>query len=597
MIKSIAIKDFRSLANAEIDSNWITTFVGPNDAGKSNVLRALNLFFNGDTDHDTRFDFQRDYNQFAVERTRKAKQIEITLTIELPESYQRNDYPETIEWKKVWRASGEVPRLGYRYFTDGREFPDRSKISALLDRYLFTYIPAIKDSAFFGDMQGRLYDVLSTVAERPLKDSAKVFEDQLQEQLGGLLEAINSEFKSDSRMRLPENLRQIFENLEISADGIPLSRRGDGIKIRHIPMMLKFISVKRDQLMNRGGVKYTHIWGFEEPENNVEMSSAFQMAEEMGKIIEENDNVQLFLTTHSPIFYRMDDLGDDYKDWVSSHFVSKAGSLTELSQKKPDEVDESMGLMPIVAPYIREAKNRHATMMAAVDEAKALLDRDRPTVFVEGPSDKSIFELAWNLFSGDAKDTIIFHAGGDDYGGANAVVSRVLAWLLETRHKPLTGRKRVFAYFDRDSAGEAALKKLQLEIENLNLTKLPRRTVALPVPPEVQALRQRGYEIPVDLEALYSNALWARADRAGWLEERKNLHFLVSDRLMKRIFNGEISIGEELDEAALRRVKRTFSTEGKTKAIRHIFQQSEDKAQEILFNLKPIISEIVESIA
>lgn len=103
-------------------------------------------------------------------------------------------------------------------------------------------------------------------------------------------------------MRLPENLRKIFESLEINSGEIPLSRRGDGIKIRHIPMLLRFIAQKQDDLFTRGGVRYTHIWGFEEPENNVEMSAAFAMGDEFLDLIDDSDRFQLFLTTHSPIF-------------------------------------------------------------------------------------------------------------------------------------------------------------------------------------------------------------------------------------------------------------------------------------------------------
>jgi predicted ATP-dependent endonuclease of OLD family len=186
VISSISIKDFRSIASADVDCNWITSFVGSNDAGKSNVLRALNLFFNGEVDHGERFDFTRDYNQFAPQRLRKAPQIEITIRFQLPYGYIREGQAEEIEWKKVWRREGEVSHLAQRQFVGGKPFPSRSKIPPLLDRILYTYVPAIKDKAFFIDLQGRLYDVLSSVAEKPLKESARVFEDQLQEQLKGL---------------------------------------------------------------------------------------------------------------------------------------------------------------------------------------------------------------------------------------------------------------------------------------------------------------------------------------------------------------------------------------------------------------------------
>lgn len=45
-IKSVHIKNFRSIKNVKINFENYTTLIGANGAGKSNILRALNLFFN-----------------------------------------------------------------------------------------------------------------------------------------------------------------------------------------------------------------------------------------------------------------------------------------------------------------------------------------------------------------------------------------------------------------------------------------------------------------------------------------------------------------------------------------------------------------------
>lgn len=46
-ISSVQIKNFRTIQDANINFDSITTFIGPNGVGKSTVLRALNWFFNG----------------------------------------------------------------------------------------------------------------------------------------------------------------------------------------------------------------------------------------------------------------------------------------------------------------------------------------------------------------------------------------------------------------------------------------------------------------------------------------------------------------------------------------------------------------------
>jgi AAA15 family ATPase/GTPase len=59
-IKSVHIENFRSIGILDVTISPFTVFVGKNDCGKSNVLRALNLFFNGETNHRISFDFDED---------------------------------------------------------------------------------------------------------------------------------------------------------------------------------------------------------------------------------------------------------------------------------------------------------------------------------------------------------------------------------------------------------------------------------------------------------------------------------------------------------------------------------------------------------
>jgi putative ATP-dependent endonuclease of the OLD family len=47
MIRSVRIKNFRTLKDVTIPFDSVTTFIGPNGAGKSTVLRALDWYFNG----------------------------------------------------------------------------------------------------------------------------------------------------------------------------------------------------------------------------------------------------------------------------------------------------------------------------------------------------------------------------------------------------------------------------------------------------------------------------------------------------------------------------------------------------------------------
>ena len=74
-IKRIKIKNFRSIVDLDLKVKKMNIFVGLNDVGKSNVLKALNLFFNGETEPGALYDFEADYSKFAPIRKKKAKEI------------------------------------------------------------------------------------------------------------------------------------------------------------------------------------------------------------------------------------------------------------------------------------------------------------------------------------------------------------------------------------------------------------------------------------------------------------------------------------------------------------------------------------------
>lgn len=592
MISQISIRNFRSIASADIEGNWITTLVGANDAGKSNVIRALNLFFNGETNPGEPFDFSRDFNQFAEARARKAPQIEMRLRFLLPASYRRDDQPEEIEWKKVWRREGEVSRMETRTFADGTEFPARSKIPALLDRIRFTYVPAIKDRAFFADLQGRLYDVLSSVAEEPLKESAGAFQTQLGQQLADLLQTLQVSFGAEATMRLPDNLRDIFESLEINSGEVPLSRRGDGVKIRHIPMILKFIAEKRDELLTRGGVRYTHIWGFEEPENNVEMSSAFKMVGEFVELISGSEHFQLLLTTHSPIFYRLDQHRPEAVDWLVTHFVSKSGLDTQIDTRTADQVDETMGLMPIVAPYIAQAKAKFDQVNAQLADVRDIAAQRRPTVFVEGQSDQIVLARAWELFSGQAPEAVNFTCGDGAYGGAQALTSRAIAWLLTIRHRPPNERAKAAGIFDSDPEGKKERSALGDEITRLNLGQLGFKSIGLKTPGRLVPLAQARFNLAIDLEAHYSDGSWQHAHSNGWLEPIANPGELLSAEQVNDLFNQGTNPFDALSEADALRLKHRFTDDGKKRAARRASRMPEPAARSELDPFRPLVAEL-----
>ena len=73
--------------------------------GKSNVLKALNLFFNNETDYNEKFAFESDFSQLFPQKSKKAKEIVIKIIFEVPQNYK--GHGEYV-WEKRWRKDGLI---------------------------------------------------------------------------------------------------------------------------------------------------------------------------------------------------------------------------------------------------------------------------------------------------------------------------------------------------------------------------------------------------------------------------------------------------------------------------------------------------------
>jgi len=92
LITKIEIISFRSIEKISIPVKEINIFSGSNDIGKSNILKAINLFFNNQTDFLKPLKFEDDYNKVSrakAQRSTKMKQlIKIRIYLKPPPSYK-----------------------------------------------------------------------------------------------------------------------------------------------------------------------------------------------------------------------------------------------------------------------------------------------------------------------------------------------------------------------------------------------------------------------------------------------------------------------------------------------------------------------------
>ena len=154
LIKEIHIKYFRSLYDVTIDTENmnVTILTGKNDTGKSNVLKALNLFFYNTTEGNEPFNFERDFSflrKREIQHTSHRKQqVEISLAFNKPNSYR--SLPKTFVVKKIWSLNNLNPDYSF-----SKDLPT-NLIYRFLNSIEYTYIPAIKDRETFTMIMSKL---------------------------------------------------------------------------------------------------------------------------------------------------------------------------------------------------------------------------------------------------------------------------------------------------------------------------------------------------------------------------------------------------------------------------------------------------------
>ncbi len=455
-IKEIQVINFRSIVNQTINVENLNVFVGNNDAGKSNVLKALNLFFNEETDLNHHFHFETDYSKLAPSRKRKAKEIIIKLTIEIPEGFTDKGI---VEWTKIWRKEGKI-------FDDmNKEFSPKSRTRALIRKIKYKYVPAIKSDNYFKTLLSELYDSISEKADAKLLMQADAYSNALQTFTERISDTVSKNIGIESRLVMPRNQSDIFKELIFSTSDsqvqdINLAYRGDGIKARHIPAILKFIAEQENKDHRRGFISYTTIWGYEEPENGVELLKCFEMANEMLIL---SANIQMFITTHSPAFYALSI--PDESPVLVNYVYQENKHQGSIVQHNPNiyNIHGKIGILPLITPFIAK-KQQEIERMEHILTNNCLIDMD--TIMVEGKSDKKLLEYMITHTSSCQKLADKLNANSlrifskEDEGGTTSLSGWACAW------KHANYRSKLYVLLDHDLAGKTAKKEIKEQLTN-----------------------------------------------------------------------------------------------------------------------------------
>ena len=455
LVSNIEIGYFRSIYKVVLPTMTdLNIFFGRNDSGKSNILRALNLFFNGETNPGTEFDFLSDFCHARLEETQKAdtrKSVYIKITFNTPKSWIKS-LGENFYVKKSW----SIQRKSEASFESSvKEKGKQIYLTRFLNSVRFIYVPAIKDRTIFSDLFSSVYRILSKDVQ--FNESLVGFASEIEKNTQEISSQIFNSLALKSNISPPSDLTVLFKSLDFdttnaTGDKYSLTRQhGDGIQVRHIPALLAFISDRDDFSFN--------IWGFEEPENSLELAAAFSEAQSLLRYSRQA-NKQVFVTSHSPAFFSLNEKNTSrsfvFKESQSTNgrTVSKVKPVTD--SEIPSEMMGETPFLPVISNYLKEYDIRVKQEQAKVrDIEKVLSALTKPILFVEGEADRILVQGICNRLYPDGTPFDVRSGDGTMKMESLAKDGKALM--------TISSDKRIAILVDNDLPGRTLLSNARLD--------------------------------------------------------------------------------------------------------------------------------------
>lgn len=325
LIRGIKISGFRSIREAELGSlGSLTALVGKNSCGKSNVLRALNLFFNDLVEGSKPVSFLRDHHDRP--HSRRKKRISVSVDFQLPDYFK---YRKQLDQLKALGPNFTITRSWelderrepfdtYSATSEGRPVvngPDLARQFVSLVAY--RYVPnrsipsqllqdesqAIADSIFLrmkGDQHAAaLLNSLSAAANRMLAPASRS------------LELTGSPLSTPS-VATASTLGEMITMSGFQATaphGVAVQDEdwGAGHQAFFLYLVLHMLDTNYGRFF---GWRQATIWGIEEPESGLHRDLETRLAEKVREWAEDDESrLQIIETTHSPVFTMAADAG------------------------------------------------------------------------------------------------------------------------------------------------------------------------------------------------------------------------------------------------------------------------------------------------
>jgi predicted ATP-dependent endonuclease of OLD family len=470
-LRKITIRRYRSIKNLSLDFTKGQPLIicGPNNVGKTNFLRALDLFFSLDVN---KFEKDRDVPYDIIYGRSTGSRYNSTITgFFIDEKSKNEEYviSATYQWKQ---ETGNTLKLSAK--KNGSRMAEQDAAKLLTGfRYLFIEasnidIPKIIREIIDEEVLPLGLDKKRRRQTLPLK-KLNSFIKESKKSVASIEEDIqtifnkyvldlagdenSSKWKTKILFSEYEKLREALSRLvdftlEDSNDR-KLESKGSGIQRAILLSLMEYISQKSKRKI---------IWGIDEPEVFLQPSlqkRTFNILRNLSKIQD------IFLTTHSQHFVNIGDVTNTYlfeAKYQEKEFARNRGKVITELNTLVDESLSSHDKIQNIKEHLGIDKNDNWEILPY-------------NILVEGDEDKKYLETLFENF-GLEKQNILVSGGASKFKG---YLQFLAEFCSDLKFKPT-----IKCIFDHDDEGKKEYKALSLAISKRKYSKFDLRAEFIP---------------------------------------------------------------------------------------------------------------------
>lgn len=356
LISSITIHNFRSLQEATINLGNYSLLIGPNNAGKSNVIDAIRCFY----ENNEKYIQERDFPKCCTQDNDSWVEMSFDLTEEEYSSLEpeNNREKNKICIRKVFEDKLLKPGY-YEIIGDSiplKNFPRKfgkciyipavstletqtkmSGPSPLRELVNDVFLKVVHSSKSFNNLQSEIVNFGTKIKKELTEDdkSLEFIENSISNEIANWNLSFNFKFNPLNDVDLVKNILDyqiIDENL---ASGTDAQRQGQGFQRQLIYTLIRlsanYFEKTKSSQKKEFSPNFT-ILLFEEPEAFLHPSQQDTLSKNL-KSIAQQEGSQVIISTHSPIFVSHNSL-----DIPSLICLSRKGNQTNIGQILQDQL-------------------------------------------------------------------------------------------------------------------------------------------------------------------------------------------------------------------------------------------------------------------